>query len=247
MPQASVWPYRHAKRGADSAQLQHPGRRCEIGGRDECGTEGRGEWGDPGGAEWLGTWLGTRLGTRRALSTHIARGSEREQEHEHGASAASRGLDSLHARGSLHVMKMRRGRGARQQRTSGKGRATRVGVALACLTTVVACDRTLNVDAPPPDVTADVADSLLTLPPSVVESQIRYELSPALQALERAVPTTFGDINKRLDVQSNRRVHVAFAAKRSPFVISVDSQRVTVSSVVEYEGQIGRASCRERV
>lgn len=168
----------------------------------------------------------------------MARGSEREQEEQqHGASAASRGLDSLHARGSLHGMKMRRGREARQQRTSGGIRAALVGVALACLTTVVACDRTLNVDAPPPDVTADVADSMLTLPPSVVESQIRYELSPALQALERAVPTTFGDINKRLDVQSNRRMHVAFAAKRSPFVISVDSQRVTVSSVIEYEGR----------
>ena len=102
---------------------------------------------------------------------------------------------------------------------------------------LAACDRSPSIDAPPPDVTADAADSLATLPPSVVESEIRYELAPALNALEQSVPHTFGDIDTRLQVPNNKRVHIAFAARRSPFVIAVDSQRVTVSSVVEYEGR----------
>lgn len=83
----------------------------------------------------------------------------------------------------------------------------------------------------------DIDEAVHPLPPSVVESQIRYELAPALSALERAVPRTFGDINTRLQVPTNRRVRIAFAARRSPFTISVDSQRVTISSVVEYEGR----------
>lgn len=105
------------------------------------------------------------------------------------------------------------------------------------LAAAVACDRTPDIDAPPPEVSEDAADTLLTLAPSVVESEIRYDLEPALAALERAVPRTFGDITQRLDVASNKRMHVAFEARRSPFVISVDSQRVTVSSIVEYEGR----------
>ncbi|HEX4936708.1 MAG TPA: DUF4403 family protein [Gemmatimonadaceae bacterium] len=102
---------------------------------------------------------------------------------------------------------------------------------------VAACDRPLDISAPPPDVVDDAADTLVARPPSVVESEIRYGLAPALAALEKAVPRTFGDIARRLPVASNKRLHVAFAARRSPFVIAVDSQRVTVSSVVEYEGR----------
>lgn len=101
----------------------------------------------------------------------------------------------------------------------------------------LACERAPELAPPPPDTLAEIDEGGEPLPASVVESQVRYELAPALTALERSVPRTFGDIDKRLPVASNRRVHVAFAARRSPFTISVDSQRVTISSVVEYEGR----------
>lgn len=101
----------------------------------------------------------------------------------------------------------------------------------------VACGRAPEIEPPPPDTVGDIAEAVQPLPASVVESEVRYELAPALVALERAVPRTFGDINTRLPVANNRRVHIAFAARRSPFSISVDSQRVTIASVVEYEGR----------
>lgn len=109
----------------------------------------------------------------------------------------------------------------------------------AALAVVLAagCARAPEVDAPPPDTVGDLAIAPEVPTPSIVESEIRYDLGPALAALERAVPRRFGDIDTRLAVASNRRVKVAFAASRSPFVIAVDSQRVTVSSVIEYEGR----------
>jgi len=145
------------------------------------------------------------------------------------------------------AMNMNRGVWGRQQRggergdhaSPGRARSGRALRTLGVIAMVAAaaCNRPLDIDAPPPDVSEDASDSLIALVPSVVESEIRYDLGPALVALERAVPRTFGDITQRLDVASNKRMHVAFAARRSPFVISVDSQRVTVSSVVEYEGR----------
>lgn len=110
------------------------------------------------------------------------------------------------------------------------------GGALALAVVVVGCRRP-EIDAPPPDTLGEINEAVLEIPPSIVQSEIRYDLEPALAALEKAVPRNFGNIEERLDVQSNKRMHVAFEATRSPFVISLDSQRVSVSSVVEYEGR----------
>ena len=100
-----------------------------------------------------------------------------------------------------------------------------------------ACSGDPEIDAPPPAIVADDTTAFAVLPASVVESEIRYDLEPALVALEKSVPRTFGDIEKHLEVPGNKRAHFSFAATRSPFSIAVDSQRVTVSSVIEYEGR----------
>lgn len=101
----------------------------------------------------------------------------------------------------------------------------------------IACSGTPDLEAPPPLVVDDPVDSLKPIEPSVIESEVRYDLAPALAALEQAVPRRFGDIGQRLDVETNRRLHVAFAATRAPFRIDIDGLRVTVSTVVEYEGR----------
>lgn len=125
----------------------------------------------------------------------------------------------------------RTGRYAWRRRAGGAA-----GAALfACL--LAACERRPEVDAPPPDTLGELSEAVLEIPPSIVQSEIRYDLEPALAALEKAVPRTFGDIEERLQAGSNKRMHVAFEARRSPFVISLDSQRVSVSSVIEYEGR----------
>ena len=101
----------------------------------------------------------------------------------------------------------------------------------------VGCARGADVEAPPPLVVDDVVDSLPAAEPSIIEADIRYDLGPALAAIERAAPRRFGDISEKLPVPGNRRAHFAFAASRSPFRIRFDGRRATISSIVDYEGR----------
>lgn len=100
---------------------------------------------------------------------------------------------------------------------------------------VVAC--TSDIQAPPPMVVEDAIDSLPPIAPSIVESEVRYDLRPAMASLEQAVPRSFGDIETRIQAGNNKRAHFAFAAERTPFRISVDGQRVAISGEIEYEGR----------
>ncbi|MGH7714299.1 MAG: DUF4403 family protein, partial [Gemmatimonadaceae bacterium] len=95
----------------------------------------------------------------------------------------------------------------------------------------------MTVDAPAPEVTADLPDPLPELPLSIVNAPVSYDLAPAIAALEAAVPRDIGDIAKRLQAGGNTRAHFAFAARRAPFRIDVDSLTIRISSIVEYEGR----------
>jgi hypothetical protein len=101
----------------------------------------------------------------------------------------------------------------------------------------VGCERAPIIEAPLPLIVEDAVDSMPPIETSVVESEIRYDLAPALVAIERAVPRQFGDIERKLQAADNRRASFAFAAERSPFRISVEGRRVTIGGVVEYEGR----------
>lgn len=100
-----------------------------------------------------------------------------------------------------------------------------------------ACTRGEEIDAPPPLAVEDSPDTLGPIVPSIVEADVRYDLTPAIAALDRVVPRRFGDITQRLDVKTNKRVHVAFAATRSPFRVRVEGARVSITTTVEYEGR----------
>jgi hypothetical protein len=95
----------------------------------------------------------------------------------------------------------------------------------------------LTIDAPLPVVVADLPDSAPPLPASIVEAPITYDLSGALDSLERAMPRTYGDITQRLQAGNNRRAHFAYAIARSPFKVNVDGRTVSLSTVVEYEAR----------
>ncbi len=94
-----------------------------------------------------------------------------------------------------------------------------------------------DIQAPPPMVVDDAIDSLPPIAPSIVESEIRYDLGPAIASLEQAVPRSFGDIETRIQAGNNKRAHFAFEAERTPFRISIDGQRVAISGEIEYEGR----------
>jgi hypothetical protein len=78
---------------------------------------------------------------------------------------------------------------------------------------------------------------LTPLPESVIDAPIAFSMDNALAALERAVPTQFGDIEKRIANPNNTRQHFAFAATRTPFEVKLDGQRLTVETVIEYSGR----------
>lgn len=79
--------------------------------------------------------------------------------------------------------------------------------------------------------------ALPPLSPSVVDAPIAYALEPVLTALEASVPRRFGDMTKRIVIPSNKRQSVAFAATRSPFVVEFDGTRLTLATIVSYEGR----------
>lgn len=101
--------------------------------------------------------------------------------------------------------------------------------------TLGGCDAALDVDAPPPAMSADI-DTLPSLPTSTLDIPLTYDLSPVVEALERAVPRKFGGIDKRIQL-SNKRMHVAFEAVRAPFTVSLDGQTANLSAVINYQGK----------
>ena len=78
---------------------------------------------------------------------------------------------------------------------------------------------------------------LPSMPVSIVDAPISYALEPALTALEQAVPRRFGSLNKRVQIASNKRQQVAFAATRTPFAVTFDGERLTLSTTVSYTGR----------
>jgi hypothetical protein len=95
----------------------------------------------------------------------------------------------------------------------------------------------LGIDAPAPAIGADSPDSIPPLGASVVEAPITYDMSGAMDSLERAIPRTYGDITQRMQFGTNRRAHFAFAVAREPFTLHVDGRTVSLSTVVEFEGR----------
>lgn len=114
----------------------------------------------------------------------------------------------------------------------------RVAFMMASLAIAGGCaSETLSPLAPVSKGSAKAAVALPDMPLSVVDAPISYALAPALEALERAVPRKFGDIEKRLTVASNTRQQIAFAAARTPFDVSFDGKRLTIATVVSYSGR----------
>lgn len=101
---------------------------------------------------------------------------------------------------------------------------------------VTACDRNPAIDAPPPPSSA-FADSLPSMPLSLLEVPLTYDLAPVIAQLEKAVPRTFGDLSKRMPIPSNKRMHFAYSADREPFKVSFDGNTARIRSVIHYAGR----------
>jgi hypothetical protein len=106
----------------------------------------------------------------------------------------------------------------------------------AALVATAGCERRLDIEAPPPPVTADT-DTLPPLPTSTLDIPLTYDLSPVVRALENAVPKKFGNIEERHTVNGQPRMHVAFEATRDPFQVSLDGQVAHLTAIVHYAGK----------
>jgi hypothetical protein len=106
----------------------------------------------------------------------------------------------------------------------------------AALLATAGCERRLDIEAPPPAVTADT-DTLPSLPTSTLDIPLTYDLSPVVRALENAVPKKFGNIDERHEVKGQPRMHVAFEARRDPFQVSLDGQVAHLTATLHYAGK----------
>ena len=121
-------------------------------------------------------------------------------------------------------------------RRTARALASPATVAAAVLV-LAACGRNSKVIAPEPALKPDV-DTLPSLPRSMIEAPITYDLTPVLASLEAAVPKTFGNIAERKPHPTNKRVHFAFAAEREPFALRLDGDTVRMTAIINYSGRV---------
>lgn len=88
--------------------------------------------------------------------------------------------------------------------------------------------------APPPRAMGTWLDTLPPVPTSYIDVPVRYDLAPALQWLESAVPTVIGNLDEREQAPGNSRVRYAFRATRQPFQLSINGRSVTLVADVAY-------------
>lgn len=93
------------------------------------------------------------------------------------------------------------------------------------------------LDAPPPRILSDVADTIPRMPLSVVEAPVSYDLRAVIDSLEAAVPLMYGDLERKIPSNKNKHVNFAFLLKRSPFQVDVSGCTVRISSDVQYSGR----------
>jgi hypothetical protein len=75
------------------------------------------------------------------------------------------------------------------------------------------------------------------MPPSVVDAPVSYAIAPLKDALEKAVPRSFGSLEQRITVKTNTRRQIAFAATRTPFKIDFQDGRLRLTTTVSYQGK----------
>lgn len=102
----------------------------------------------------------------------------------------------------------------------------------------LACSGGTKFTAAPPEVLSNVVvESLPPVPMSSLELPVRFDVRPALDWLESEVPMDIGDIEKRIQLSGNKRVHIAYHITREPFQVSYAYRTIIVSSVLHYEGR----------
>lgn len=72
------------------------------------------------------------------------------------------------------------------------------------------------------------------LPSSELNLPVRYELDPVLEAVEQSVPTTFGDLSRRMEHPSLSELSYAFEAQRGPFRMELVGDTLRATTELTY-------------
>ncbi|MHB1328814.1 MAG: DUF4403 family protein [Gemmatimonadales bacterium] len=96
-----------------------------------------------------------------------------------------------------------------------------------------------RVMAPPPDAlfSETSAEAPPALPATIVNVPLLVDLETAIELLEEALPTQFGDIDDKQRIPGNRRAHFAFAVRRDPFKVSVSGDTFHIATTIHYQGR----------
>jgi len=89
----------------------------------------------------------------------------------------------------------------------------------------------------PPRASGPWVDTLPPVPTSYIDVPVRYNLAPAIQWLEAAVPGRIGDINDRRPIPGKKRMHYAFDLERQPFRVRVEGRTASVVAAIRYQGR----------
>ena len=98
-----------------------------------------------------------------------------------------------------------------------------------------------NLDVPKMETsTEDPPEATIDLPPSYVSAPVVFDLRPLLDELERAVPRTFGSIDKakRVQIHKGPSAWVAPEIKRGNFSFTFKDNEVQVSAILEYRAKV---------
>jgi hypothetical protein len=95
-----------------------------------------------------------------------------------------------------------------------------------------------KVAPPVPRASGSWVDTLPPVAASYIDVPVRYDLAPALQWLETAVPLTIGDIAQRRPVPGKKRMHYAFVLERRPFRVNIHGRSASIVAPFQYEGRV---------
>ncbi len=93
--------------------------------------------------------------------------------------------------------------------------------------------------APPPDelFSETTVEAPPPLPATIVNVPLLVDLETAIDLLEEALPTRFGNIDRKQRIPGNRRAHFAFAVRRDPFRVSVSGDTFHIATTIHYQGR----------
>jgi hypothetical protein len=111
------------------------------------------------------------------------------------------------------------------------------GCVLIALAFAIGACRPKKLAPSAPHATGPWLDTLPPVPTSYIDVPVRYNLAPALEWLEAAVPRSMGDLAERHPIPGKKQMHYAFELDRQPFRVEIEGRTARVVADISYRGR----------